>query len=221
MESTSITEDLSTIKFSINEPPKDIEVKSNVEGLELYSDKYPFRLSLRIDKFDNEAEYKKFIKNCEKTVRGSIEYKLWRDYIKDVLNVSKCMVTNESSGECEIQIHHHVPSLYQLMKAIINKNLETQKAFSTFDVSTEAIEVHFQNRIGFLALISSMHEKFHNGALKIPAEMIRGNYQEFLSTYSRYLDEEDLNQIFARLAEKQSNTEWSANNYPGVKQGVI
>jgi len=221
MESTSITEDLSTIKFSLDEPSKEVEVKSNVESLELYSDKYPFRLSLRIDKFDNEAEYKKFIKNCEKTVRGSIEYKLWRDYIKDVLNVSKCMITNESMGECEIQIHHHVPSLYQLMKAIINKNLETQKSFSTFDVCTEAIEVHFQNRIGFLALISSIHEKLHNGALKVPAEMIRGNYQEFLSTYSRYLDDEDLNQIFARLAEKQSNTEWSVNNYPGVKQGVI
>ena len=32
------------------------EVKSNVEGLELYSDQYPFRLPLRIRNFENELE---------------------------------------------------------------------------------------------------------------------------------------------------------------------
>lgn len=215
----AITEDLNSISFE-EKKEEIVEIKSNVEGLELYSDNYPFRLALRISKFDNEADYKKFIKNCEKTVRGSIEYKLWRDYIKDVLNVDKCMVTNENMADCGIEIHHHVPSLYQLLKAIINKNLDTQTAFSTFDVSVEAIEVHFQNKIGYLALISSMHEKLHNGALKVPKELIRGNYQEFLSNYSRYLDDEDLNQIFARLAESESNTEWSAGNYPAV-QGVM
>ena len=64
--------------------PKDVEVKSNVEGLELYSDNYPFRLSLRVRNFENEAEYKKFIKNCEMNIRRSIEYKLWRNYIKRI-----------------------------------------------------------------------------------------------------------------------------------------
>jgi len=42
----------------------EIEVKSNVESLELYSDNYPFSLSLRISNFESESDYKKFVKGC-------------------------------------------------------------------------------------------------------------------------------------------------------------
>ena len=198
----------------------DEEIKSNVEGLELYSDNYPFRLSLRIDKFENEAEYKKFIRNCEKLIRGSVEYKLWRDYIKDVLQVTRCVITEESMDECEIQVHHHIPSLYQLLKALINKKLEHNTPFSTFDICIESIEIHFQNKVGYLVLISSMHEKLHNGALKVPFNLIRGNYNAFLSEFGRYLDDEDLDQINEKLAVLEGNTSWSRDNYPGIASGI-
>jgi len=199
------------------EEEKDITVESNIENLELYSDKYPFRLALRIDKFENEADYKKFIRNCEKLVRGSIEYKLWKDYIKDVLNVNSCMITNENSADCCLEIHHHVPTLYQLLKAVINRRLESNEPFCVFDICTDCIEIHFQNRIGYLALITSMHEKVHSGSLKIPKQLIRGNFQSFLNDFSRYLDDEDLNQIYDKLAVSESNTGWSAGSYPGME----
>ena len=68
------------------------EIKSNIERLELYSDNYPFNLSLRIQTFEGEADYNKFIKNCEKLIRGCLEYKLWRNYITDVLQDRKSVV---------------------------------------------------------------------------------------------------------------------------------
>ena len=196
------------------------EIKSDEKRLELYSENHPFRLSLRISKFEAEAEYKSFIKNCEKLVRGSVEYKLWKDYIKDVLGLNSCFITEETMDTCTLETHHHVPTLYQVVKAVIHKKMNIEEPFSTFDVCLETIELHFQNKIGYVCLISSMHEKLHAGFLKIPKELIHGNYSQFISEYGQYLDDEDMNQIFEKLAVEEGNTSWSKDNYPGlVKYG--
>jgi len=192
---------------------KNIEIKSNVERLELYSDAYPFNLPLRIKHFENETDYTKFIKNCEVMVRKSIEYKDWRSYIIDVLGINTCMITNERIDEVTIDVHHHVPNLYMVMKAIVNKNLKNDLEFSTFDICLKAIELHFQNKIGYITLLSSMHEKFHNGFLEIPKELIRGDYLWFIKEYSEFLDEDDLNIINQRLSINTTNCTWVKDNY--------
>jgi len=189
------------------------DIKSNVESLELYSDSHPFSLSLRIKTFENESEYKRFVKNVEMSVRKSIEYKLWRNYVIDVLQVNECMITHESVNEVTIDIHHHIPSLYVLVSALVNEKLEKEEEFCTFDIATKAIELHYQNRLGYITLLKSMHEKFHNGFLKIPINLVRGNYQYFLDHYSKYLDEADLDVIGERLSINEHNCRWSRDNY--------
>ena len=190
------------------------EVKSNVEGLELYSDNYPFRLSLRIRNFERETDFKKFLKSCEKLVRGSLEYRMWRNYIIDVLGVNTCMVTDEKMDEVSIEVHHHIPPLYDVIKVLVNKKIENSEDFSTFDIALETIELHFANKIGYLTLIGSMHEKLHNGYLTVPISFVKGDYQYFLREFSKYLDDEDLDKINSRLAVNESNCSWSRDNYP-------
>ena len=114
-----------------------------------------------------------------------MEYKLWVSYIKDVLQVNCCVITQERMDEVTIEIHHHIPSLFVLVKALTNKRIEREEEFSTFDIAMEAIEMHFANRVGYVALLKSMHEKFHNGFLHIPTEMIRGDYRHFIDYYTR------------------------------------
>ena len=154
------------------------DVKADVKGLELYSDDHPFRLPLRVKNFEDTSAYNKFIKNCERLIRASSEYKLWRKYIVDVLGVNTCTITHEKMDEVTIDVHHHVPSLYIAVKTIINKNIEKETEFSTFDVCLETIELHFKNKIGYTTLISSMHEKFHNGFLSIPIDYVKGDYKQ-------------------------------------------
>jgi len=197
------------------------EIKSNVEKLELYSSNYPFNLSLRIQTFENETEYMKFIKNCEKLIRGCLEYKLWRNYITDVLQIQSCAITEERSDQCSTEIHHHIPSLFMVCKAIVNEKLEKEEPFCSFDICMKVIELHFLNQIGFVVLISSLHEKFHNGFLNIPKRLIRGNYSAFLETYSKFLEEDDLETINSRLSITDSNCNWSVNDYPALKEGII
>jgi hypothetical protein len=192
----------------------DIEIKSNVKNLELFSDNYPFRLSLKIRNFENETSYKKFVRNCEALVRRCNEYKLWRNYIVDVLQINECMITHESIEQVSIDVHHHVPSLYTLVSALVNKRLDENAEFCSFDIAQEAIELHFKNKIGYVTLIKSIHEKFHNGFLTVPISFVKGDYQYFLDNFSKYLDEQDLDKIQARLAVNENNCTWARDEYP-------
>lgn len=190
------------------------EIKSNVSGLELYSDLHPFRLALRIRNFENEASYKKFIKNCELLVRRCNEYNQWRNYIIDVLQINECMITHESMDQVTVEVHHHIPSLYTLVASLVNKKLDDEEEFCSFDIAQEAIELHFQNKIGYITLLKSMHEKFHNGFLTIPISFVKGNYNNYLENFSKYLDEPDIDKIQSRLAINESNCTWSKDEYP-------
>lgn len=193
-------------------------IRSNVEKLELYSEHYPFNLALRISGFESEKEYSNFIKSCMKLVRTSNEYTLWKKYIVDVLQIQNCAITLESKEECGIHIHHHMPSLFLVTKAIINKKLKEETQFSSFDIALDVIELHFTNRIGFVPLIESMHDKFHNGFLKIPMEHVNGDYKYFIDNYFQYLEDEDTNILHERLAVKLADCpqNWQKGNYPGV-----
>ena len=146
-------------------------------------------------------------------VRGSLEFKHWRNYLIDVLGINECILTKEVLAECSVEIHHHIPSLFILVKALLNKKLEANEEFSTFDIAIETIELHFKNQIGYAPLVSSAHEKFHNGFLKIPIELIRGNYIEFIKEYSKYLDDDDLDTINERMAISMKDFKYE---YPGM-----
>ena len=198
---------------------ENINVYSNVENLELYSDVHPFRLSLRINNFDSETEYKKFVRNCESLIRKCCEYKLWKEYIIDILQVNSCMITHEDISQVTIEVHHHVPSLYTLVSALVNQKIEESQDFCTFDIAREAIELHFKNKIGYVTLIKTMHEKFHNGHLDIPISLVKGDYRWFVREYAKYLEDEELNTINTRLAANETNVSWSRDNYPAAAEG--
>ena len=189
------------------------EIKSNTETLQIYSERHPFSLSLRINNFENEAEYKKFVKNCEMMIRRSLEYKEWRNYIVDVLQINECMITHERMDEVTIEVHHHLPSLFTLVTALVNKCIEGNTDFCTFDICQQAIELHFQNRVGYVTLLKSMHEKFHNGKLDVPIQYVQGDYNYFIREYSQYLDESAIETIQARLAIQEHNVSWIRDNY--------
>jgi hypothetical protein len=126
------------------------------------------------------------------------------------------MLTQERMDEVTIDVHHHVPSLFILVKALINKEIEKEREFSTFDIALKTIEIHYANRVGYAVLLKSMHEKFHNGYLGIPMDIIRGDYNWFINNYSEYLDEDDVERINYLLGINVSNCQWSREDYPGL-----
>lgn len=175
-----------------------------------------FELSLRIDGFSDEKEMFKFIKSCEKMVRQSPEYKLWVNYIVDVLGQNRCEFTNENINECSIEVHHHPICLYTIIQTIINDCIAKQERFSTFDISRKTIELHFQNKVGYVTMLSNLHEKYHNGFLQIPIEFVHGDYKHILTNYKIEDDEYKRILSLCNVHKDDVKLSWSKDNYPGV-----
>jgi hypothetical protein len=179
-----------------------------------------FNLPLRIKSFPAVKEFETFIKNAEKQVRNSIEYRLWAQYITDHLGNTHCAITKESMNECPVEIHHHPITLYTIVKSVVNKCLSQDQEFSTFDVATKVIELHFQNKVGYVVLLSSLHHKYHSGFLNIPIELVNGNYKHIIGTYS--IDEAEYDKILklCNVHIDDLKQTWERNNYPGIKEYI-
>jgi len=196
------------------------EIQADSQRLELFSKDFPSSLSLRIHNFEQTNDLIKFVKGCEKLIRLSTEYKEWKDYLTSVLQDNYCFITMETMDQVSVEIHHHIPSLFSLVRSVVNKKIDEKESFCSFDICLEAMSIHFCNQVGYVPLVKTLHEKFHNNFLQIPISLVKGDYQTYLNNYGKYLDDEDWNIIDERMLVKTSNCTWSKDNYPGLEQVV-
>lgn len=175
---------------------------------QLYSQESPYTLTLRRTDFENEKEFQKFIKRCERLIRGSCEYSDWTEYLREVLGYYSCDITGELNSQTTVEIHHHPFTLYDIVKYITKKYLTNCQPFCAFDICCDVIETHYKNEIGYVPLLSSLHEKYHNGYLLIPMEIVHGDYQQFYNKYYEYFDDDDLSDIRSKLDINFENCGW-------------
>ena len=194
----------------------DLKIDSDNEVISVNTS--PYRLPLRRKDFPDEKFFNKFVKKCKSIVRSSTEYNDWREYLGEVLNSYNCSITGEESYKTTIEIHHHPYSLETIVKCVIKSYLIKEMPFSTFDICSDIIKLHYDNKIGFIPLVASLHEKFHNGYLELPMELVKGNYLQFHHDYSKYLDEEDQSTINNRFSVNKENCGWVVLNW--VKNGT-
>ena len=195
----------------------DVELPPLEENPNVFKiDNSPFELSLRIDNFSDEKEEIKFIKAVEKMVRFSPEYRLWVDYIIDTLGQNKCEFTGELKSETSVDVHHHPICLYTYVKTIIDDKIRKHIPFCTYDIAREVIELHFQNKVGYVLMLSSLHEKYHNGFMQIPIEFVSGDYKYLLTNFE--VEKEEYNRILLLCGIHKDDIvqSWSKNNYPGL-----
>jgi len=160
------------------------QYEANAEKLVITDKHSGYYLSLRRDNFEDEKEEKRFIKNVERLVRSSLEYREWLAFIKDTLNLNYCVFTKETDAETDdIEIHHHPLTLYDIVMIVVDTYITNDKQFCTFDIASEVINLHFQLKVGFVPLLGSLHKKFHNGFLDIPIELVYGDYKYLLENY--------------------------------------
>ncbi|MCK5018598.1 MAG: hypothetical protein KAS32_16175 [Candidatus Peribacteraceae bacterium] len=194
-------------------------IVSDTENHEISSDEHPYPLSLRREDIDDEKELKKFVKACEGIVRRSPEYRIWTEYVREILGYVSCALTKEQHAQTTCDIHHHPISLYTITKAIITQKIANSISFCSADIATEVLELHYELRVGFVSLISSLHEKFHKGYLQLPIELVHGDYNNFIHRFGPYLGEDELEVISSRTEIKLDNCGygdeyfWSNNGY--------
>lgn len=187
------------------------QILGDLETHTLSSNGFQYDLPLRRQDIAEEKELKRFIKSCEGMIRHSVEYRSWTDFIKEILGYYSCAITGEVSSQVTTDIHHHPISLYAITKTIIMDKMSSSVPFCSFDIAQAVIELHFQNQVGFVCLARTMHEKFHNGYLSIPMELVQGDFKSILFQYK--FDEEDLEIIQGRLEITKENCGWENGQY--------
>jgi hypothetical protein len=184
------------------------------------ANKSEFELSLKRSNIEDPKKMKAFIKTCEAMIRKSPEYSDWRDFIHEVLQLYKCEITGELHVHATCDIHHHPVSLYVITKGVINKYISEEIPFSSYDICSDVIQLHYDLKVPFVVLLKSMHEKFHNGFLKIPIELTHGDLRHFIDNYRDYIDDDDIDVIYERLNTTFKNCGWG-NKYKWSKETYI
>jgi flagellar biosynthesis chaperone FliJ len=180
------------------------------------SDNSPFPASFYFDKFYEEKEYKKFIKNIEKLIRTSNEY---RNYIEQLHNtVAALNIDNILSyitdSDANVEFHHYPFTLYDIVDIVIIQKFFEQQNFTSFSIAKEIMELHYKNLIGIVPLTKTMHELAHAGELFLSSKQIFGNYKEFMKRYSEGINK-DLKQ---KIDEMENSTE---ADYPSDIGGLF
>lgn len=186
----------------------DEKTELKTENQEVSCSSFPYTLKLRRSDFDCEKEFGKFIKSCERLIRYSPEYKIWTEFIRESLGYTACQITGEMHSQTGVDIHHHPFTLWSIVKSVINKKIEQNQEFCSYDISAEVIQLHYDLKASFCLLVSSLHQKYHNGYLQLPMSLVRGDYRYLIDNYLKYLDDDDIEGIMSKLSINRENCGW-------------
>lgn len=209
-------EDLEELIETLSESSR---INSDEENLVLDSEDSRFSLSLRIDNLEDPKKLNKFIKSTEILIRRSLEYRYWCGYVNNVLGFDKCEITEESHEDVSIEIHHHPFTLYSIVKSEINKCLASGIKINTLDIALRVLELHYMNKVGYIPLVKTLHEKVHSGKLYIPMELVHGDYKYLMENNLSFLDEDEVSIISIRNNVNFKNCGWNTGyKWPVVKE---
>lgn len=153
----------------------------------IQSENSPFGESFYFQNFYSEKETIKFVKNVERLIRSSKEYK---DYVESLrTNISALNIDNILSFittlDAELEFHHYPFSLYDVVDIVLTDNFLNNKKVSSFSVAKKVMELHYKHLIGLVPLSKTNHELVHSGNLFLSKKQIFGNYEKFMKKYDK------------------------------------
>lgn len=153
--------------------------------------------------------FNNFIKNVEKMIRKSKEYKHYKDYLMNEVGLNYCAVfpniNTTSSEDVTIEMHHGpILTLYDYCSIVTNHFLENNLPVTSFRVYYTVIEEHYLNNVQVVMLCDLAHKLFHNQQLYINPKQAWGHLDKFVEKYSDGIDDRMFNIINKNLemAEK-------------------
>lgn len=146
----------------------------------------------------DQKDFKKFLAELEKSVRGSFEYQQYIQYLRNSFNMNSCAfyrnVTNVPNPKIKIHIHHDPITLYDICTIIFRKRQTLGEPIDEESIAKEVMWNHYNGFVGLIPLSETAHELVHANYLFIPCTHVFGEYKEFVNMYKQFftLDQLDL-----------------------------
>jgi hypothetical protein len=180
-----------------------------------------YTLEMPRNGFETEKEKDMFIKNCVRLARQTPEYKDWVRYVKDMLGYKTCLITGETSDEVTVEIHHHPLTIFDITNIIVSTYIKNNMKFTSMNVVNDVMTLHYNNKIGFIPLCTTWHEKYHNGFAVIPPKFITGEWNYLLTTPGYEVIPELVDKCSELMDDKNNAFDNEANNWKTITNGGI
>ena len=153
------------------------------------------------DVFD-EKDFKKYINDVKKTVRNSLEYRQFIQYLRNNMNMN-CdsffeNISNADNSKIKIEIHHTPYSLEDMVLTVFNKRVFYGEDLDVEETAKEVMFIHYFLVVGLIPLSTTVHELVHNNFIFIPTNKVYGNYKEFEFIYGNWIPEDVKEKVKAR-----------------------
>ena len=180
-----------------------------------------FTLEMPRCSFESDKEKEMFVKNCVRLCRQTPEYKDWVKYVKDTLGYKTCLITGEISDEVTVEIHHHPLTIFDITNIIVNTYLANSKKFTSMGIVNDVMTLHYNDKIGFIPLCTTYHEKYHNGYAVIPPKFITGQWDYLLTTPGYEVLPEVVDKCNELMNPVNNAYDNEANNWKTITNGGI
>lgn len=163
--------------------------------------------------FETDKDKIKFIQRCERIIRSSKEYKDYIRFLRDNMDMDRCAffqgIKHTKDNKVQIEVHHEPFTLYDIVWAVVNKQLEEGKELNDLDIADEVMELHYNDMVGLIPLSVTVHELVHSGTGKvfIPMNMCYGNYKKFYEEYQDYMEDETISRLEAKIEKTKEMKE--------------
>lgn len=147
-----------------------------------------------IDIDQDQKEYKKYITDIEKEVRGSFEYKYYIQYLRNYMNMHQCAfiatVSNKDTTAIKIELHHYPFTLYDICEIVYRKRVYYNESIDVEMVAKEITILHYKLMVGLISLSVTVHKLVHNAKIFIPIDRVIGRYDLFMDYYDPFITTE-------------------------------
>lgn len=171
----------------------------------------------------SDKEFKKYIQNVEKEVRGSMEYKRAIQYIKNFMGTNESTfmedIEQRPGGKIHIEQHHSPFTLADISLIVFNKRYYYKEDLSVQQVAKEVTKLHYYLIVGLVPLTKTEHQLVHNRYLFVPADRVLGDYGKFIDYYKEFMTPEQIDTI--NRIEDYSRTYNEAQNQIVLQNNLI
>ena len=142
----------------------------------------------------NEKDFKKYIDDIEKLVRGSREYREAIQYMRKYMDMNTSAfsrnINNIESNRIKIELHHTPFTLYDIAITVFNKRSRLGEPLDVELVAKEVAYIHYLLIVGLIPLSKTEHKLVHNQSLFVPVDKVLGNFEKFIDVYHKDIPED-------------------------------
>lgn len=175
--------------------PESIQIQKGNLSNQIAVDEVP-EFDFEVYNLEDEKDFEKYIKDIEKEIRKSFEYRAFIKYLREYMGMNKCAflkgVTNNETFDIKIEIHHYPFTLRDIVEIVYRKRNFYHESLNVQMVAKECMILHYKLIIGLISLSETVHQLAHSGRLFIPVDRVLGRYNLFVDYYSAFCTTEQL-----------------------------